>query len=234
MNGPALLSLQRLDTELDQIAGRRRRLAEHEAVASATAAVRAWESAVAEQRRTIEAASAAIAEAEAEGHTLDTKQQRLEAQLKTVIAPREAEALMSEIATLRAKHSDLDDAELAEMERQGDAESALAALLADEPRLSGEVAMATEVLDAALAALAAEEAEVRRARDEAAASIEVDDLRHYDEMRARHDGVAIVTISGGRCSGCHLDISRAELDEISRAQGPALPECPQCARLVVV
>lgn len=234
MNGAALLSLQHLDSELEQLAGRRRRLAEHAVLAEATAAHRAWSDEVAKHRQIADEAAAAIAGAETDGAALDAKQARLEAQLKTVIAPREAEALMSEIAGLKSRHSDLDDVELEAMERQADAETAIASLELDEGRLADAVADATAALDAVLAELAEEEAGLAGRRAEAATALTASELSLYDALRKRHDGVAIASLDGARCSGCHLDMSPAELDAIKHSTGPDLPDCPQCGRLLVL
>jgi predicted nucleic acid-binding Zn-ribbon protein len=234
MNGAALLSLQRLDSELEQLAGRRRRLAEHAALAEATAAQDAWSAEVAGHRRIADEATEAIVRAEADGAALDAKQARLEMQLKTIISPREAEALMSEISGLKARHSDLDDVELEAMERQAEAEVALNSLQLDEERLATAVAEATAARDAALAELAVEEAALLERRAEAAAALDGSELQLYDALRKRHDGVAIASLDGARCSGCHLDLSPAELDTIRHAAGPDLPDCPQCGRLLVL
>ena len=57
-----------------------------------------------------------ITELEAAGHANDAAIARLNKQLKTVIAPREAEALQHEIATCTEQRSQLDDRELELME----------------------------------------------------------------------------------------------------------------------
>lgn len=234
MNGPALLALQRLDTELELLTGRRRRLAEHEVLAQATKAHKAWLDACAALRRIVDEASSTIASAESDGAALDTKQRRLEAQLRTVIAPREAEALMSEIATLRAHHSDIDDVELAAMERSAEAEESLMTLELDEERMTVALAEATTALGAALAILAAEEQDLMTRRAGAAGSLTDAELRAYDSIRARHDGVAISTLDGSRCTACHLDLSPAELDIIRHPTSDDMPDCPQCGRLIAI
>lgn len=234
MNGPALLALQLLDSQLDALEGRRKRLPERAALDGARAA----HAAHAAERSRLEAivadATAAIERAEHDGGELDTKQRRLEAQLKTVIAPREAEALMSEIAQLRAKHGELDDVELEAMERQGEAESALAALAEAEPPLLDAVAAGQAPLAAAEADIAAEVADVSTRRDTAAAALATDELSMYTSMRARYGGVAIAQLERRTCTGCHVDLSPMEHDRVKAAPAGELPECPNCSRLLVV
>src|SRR4029450_10724154 len=104
----------------DQLTARRARIPEVEQLAAATAARDAWQGELDSAQRQLALAEEAIAVAQRGGAALTTRPARLEAQLKTVIAPREAEALMHEIDTLKAEHGALDDRELAAMEEQAE------------------------------------------------------------------------------------------------------------------
>ena len=113
-----LVELQRIDTLTDQLRVQRERSPLREEFTQATARWRAWE-----QRR--EAIQTRIAELESEveadeqhGAELATHLDRLERQLKTVIAPREAEALMHEIATFTTQRDELDIREIEAMEEE--------------------------------------------------------------------------------------------------------------------
>jgi predicted nucleic acid-binding Zn-ribbon protein len=234
VNGQALLALQLLDSQLDALDGRRRRLAERAAVEAAATAHAAHVAERARWQTIREEAERSIERAEEDGAALDTKQRRLEAQLKTVIAPREAEALMSEIATLKAKHDELDDVELAAMEQQSEAETALAELAALEPPLLDALAEARSALAAAEAAVDAEATTVRAQRDEASAALDDGDRATYTALRSRFGGVAIAQLDRRSCTGCHVDLSPMELDRVKAAVDGELPECPNCSRLLVV
>lgn len=234
MNGAALLALQLLDSELDAIGGRRRRLPERATLDAA----RAEQAVIAAERARLEsevrAAEAEIERAEHDGSELDTKRRRLEAQLKTVIAPREAEALMSEIATLTARRGEVDDVELDAMERQAGAEAALAMLAEREPAAAAAVDVAGAALAEADAALADQAAVVTGRRAEAAAALSADDLATYTALRARHGGVAIARIERRTCGGCHVDLSPMEYDQVKSTPDGEIAECPNCNRFVVV
>lgn len=234
MNGTALLALQTIDSELDLLAGRRQRLPERTAHAHAEAELAAVLVERSRLELVISEAIADIERSEHEGADLDRHQARLEAQLKTVIAPREAEALMHEIETLRRRHGALDDAELEAMQRQADAEQALAELLQVEAERRSRVSAAAEQLDATLSLLAGEERAVAERRRAAEEALSAADLEVYAAARRRHAGVGIAQVDGRACTGCHLDMSQAELEELRRAPVGELPECPNCGRLVVV
>jgi len=233
MNGPALLALQLIDADLDQFPGRRQRLPEVAALAAAHQASVAIAAQQAAQRAIVAETAAAIEGCEHQGAEIARHKNRLDAQLKTVIAPREAEALMHEIATLDGKRSELDDVELASMEQQGAAEQALAELEVEAGEAGERTAAAQADADVALAALAAEEATVRARRADADAVLNDAERAYYLAARKRHGGIGVCKVEGRTCSGCHVDISPGELDAMRLAPADELPECPNCARSLV-
>jgi hypothetical protein len=104
-----LLALQGFDISIDQANHRLTHLPEIDERRSCMQVVATLES----RQREIEAAIAAtedvIAKGERTTKEIDIKVKRLESQLKTVIAPREAEALQHEIATLRREREESDE-----------------------------------------------------------------------------------------------------------------------------
>jgi uncharacterized protein len=233
VNAAGLLALQLLDSELDQIDGRRKRLPERAALAEATAAQQRWQADRQVQQDRITAATAAIEQAEEAGAELDRKSAKLQAQLKTVIAPREAEALMKEIDGLAAKHGELDDVELAAMDDQAAAEAAIAELDGRAPELQAAVDEAAEVVRAAEAGLTADHDAVQARRDEAWAALSADEHSLYDTARKRHGGIGIARLERHTCTGCHVDLSQVEFERVMSAPAGELAECPHCDRFLV-
>ena len=84
--------------------------------------------------------------AEAANAELGTDRARLEAQMKTVIAPREAEPLMHAIETINGKRDELDDKELAALEEQAELDDELTAHLGNEESLRGALQSSDEAL----------------------------------------------------------------------------------------
>ena len=233
MNGDALLELQRLDSALDQIGHRRSRLPELAARNDAAAALAAQRGALADAEQRGAAAEATIERIEHDAADLTAKRTRLEAQMKTVIAPREAEALMHEIATLNTRRSELDDVELEALDLQADAEAQAAAIAAQLPAVDAALDAAQAAFDAASAELDREQQDDASARAEVAQQLTADEIATYERARAQFGGVAVAKLDGSRCDGCHLDISRGELDAIRDLPAGELGECPQCGRFLV-
>ncbi len=229
-----MLALQLLDTKLDAIEGRRKRLSERAVLDAARAEHATLVKERARLQGLVDAAYVAIEQSETAGAELDTKQRRLEAQLKTVIAPREAEALMHEIELLQAKHSALDDVELEAMEQQGEAESAMALLAEREPAVLETLAAAQAAFDEAEAQLAADVAGVMSERGIASSALSEREMSLYASLKARHGGMGIAQLERHTCTGCHVDLSQVEYEQVVNTPPSELPECPHCARLVVI
>jgi predicted nucleic acid-binding Zn-ribbon protein len=228
-----LLELQRLDTLADQLAHRRRNAPEREAATAARGAVEEHQRRRAASVGREQELELTIDALERDGEQLTTQRARLEAQLKTVISPREAEALMHELSTLAERRDALDDQELAALEEQSNLADAIAALDADAPRLEADAAAAATALSVVEAEIDGELAEVAAARAELVARLDGATIERYERLRARYGGVAVAKLEGSRCGGCHLDLSTAELNEVRAVGAGEFAECPNCGRLLV-
>lgn len=225
--------LQTIDSSLDQSAYRRAHLDErtaHQTAHAATAAARKSLESNEARRRAIDAEYGAI---EQSGRQLEAKIARLEGQLRNVVVTREAEAIQREIATLRSERDAGDEQGLVLL----DESESLAALV---PALEAEIAALTETEHVAAAALAAAEAALdesvaalRSEREAVVASLPAELLARYEQMRPAFKGVAVARLQGTRCTGCHLDLSRVEIEALRAVPRDEVPECPQCARILV-
>jgi predicted nucleic acid-binding Zn-ribbon protein len=140
---------------------------------------------------------------------------------------------MHEIARLNAERSALDDEELAAMDVLAEAETELATHIADESALRDAASLADE---GAAAARGVSQADIDSSliiRDGLRSTFDGATLKQYDTMRGNHNGVAIAKLNGLQCDGCHLDLSRGEVDAMKRLPEDEVVECPNCGRLLV-
>ena len=138
-----------------------------------------------------------------------------------------------EIETLSAHRNELDDRELEAMDQQAQAEQRLAELAADEDAVVAMRDAAAAELAGAQGSGAVDEAELTAQYSGARESLNFDEIEVYDRQRARHGGIGIAKLVGTRCDGCHLDLSRAEVDTIKALPPGELADCPQCSRVLV-
>ena len=144
---------------------------------------------------------------------------------------KEAQGLESELAALARRKSDLEDAELAVMERLEEADAAvaeqealIAATNAEGTELSAEgkraVAEATAAFDAAT-----------RDRAAIAGAVPADLLALYDRTAARSAGAAL--LRRRTCEGCHMVLSGTDLNAIRQAPEDEVVTCPECGCILV-
>lgn len=228
-----LLELQAIDTEIAQLEHRAGHLPEAAHFTEAkrvTADLRAELDRVEVEHRGL---VAVIESNEAAVTDMRKQLDRLNAQMKTVIAPREAEALQHEMANFGDRISSVEDESLAALERSEELDAALA-------RLGSEIAISGSNVDEAGRALQSALSEVQDAlkgaterRSATASTVDTQWLAQYEKRRVAHGGVAIARLVRATCGGCHIDLSTSEVEAVRR-EAPMQRECPNCARWLVV
>jgi uncharacterized protein len=228
-----LIALQEIDTVIDQLRHRIDRLAERAAVEEATAAVSRLGASRAAAEAERLAAEEAMAQIEADSAEVDAHRARLQSQMKTIISPREAEALQREMEVLASRRDGLDDRGLELLDVIGRAEEQAAAALAAEPEAQATLDAATAALTAVVAALEAEIAGLSVRREAAIGDTPAATMSTYESLRRVHAGLAVARLVGPQCTGCHLELSRAEAETVRHVPDGELPDCPSCGRILL-
>jgi predicted nucleic acid-binding Zn-ribbon protein len=229
-----LLTLQDHDLAIDEL---RRRLGNLPERAAAHALNERRHAAEAELARLAGELEKLASEEAAIEDSLATVEKRASALDDTLRSPgsatRDAQAIIHEIDQLRAQASELEEAGLALLEQR----DALLREQADNERVLSDVAAEIPAVLAALQTaegdagkeLAAREAE----RASAASEIDADVLATYERLRQRHAGVAVARVQAGVCTGCHLSLSAADLDQFNRLAPGQRATCEECGRLLI-
>lgn len=233
MDLKALFDLQQVDLLIDQARHALEHLAERDALGRREGELVRIRSQRDDIRREQQTQESELLDIESRSADVDTHRARLEAQLRTVIAPREAEALQHEIRTLSLQRSDLDDRGLELLEAASRAEESLIDVLEREAEAAQAESTARADLERAMSIMEAEIERLQERRRDAASIVTAADLAEYDKRRGSFAGVAVAEIKHGVCGGCHMDISISELDAIKRLAPDVAAECPNCNRLLV-
>lgn len=144
---------------------------------------------------------------------------------------KEVQGFQSELEALARRKSDLEDAELAVMERLEEADAAvaeqealIAATNAEGADLSAEgkraVAEATAAFDAAT-----------RDRTAVAGTVPADLLALYEKLAVRSSGAAL--LRRRTCEGCNMVLSGSDLNALRHAAEDAVVTCPECGCILV-
>ncbi|MFI7440251.1 zinc ribbon domain-containing protein [Nonomuraea indica] len=229
-----LLDLAELDTAADRLAHRRRTLPELAEIEEQSKRYAKLATEVIEAET--EAGDLAREQAKAESD-VDTVRARAERDQKrldsgAVTSPKDLAGLQSEIVSLQRRQGDLEEVVLEIMERREAADTRAADLRARRDELAATRAAAEDRRDAALAEIDKEAAEVRTRRGEVSADIPADLLALYEKLREQY-GVGAAMLHGGRCQGCKVALSIAEMNRIKAAPHDEVLRCDECRRILV-
>jgi uncharacterized protein len=231
----ALLGVQDLDTQADQLRHRRAHLAERARLDEVTAGLAATEAGGAAASAERDELCRRQAELEAELSDLERRTSDLDRRMRSgaVTAPRDLQAMAGQIDAMKRRRSDLEDADLEVMEALDPVEARVTELQDRWLELDQEATELRAVVGEAEAAIDGELGTVVAARKEAAAPLPPELLATYERLRQRLGGVGAASLVGSSCGGCHLTLSAAEIDRIRRLPADAVVTCEQCGRILV-
>jgi hypothetical protein len=229
-----LLELQKIDTALSQLVHRQANLDERKALVAAKTALVVSQGENARLNAELIAAKDEISSLEAANKKCEAQIAKYSQQLKTVIAPREAEALQHEIETVRTERSANDDKELLLLETSENLELQLRLTVEQINELSAAVASATATLNEALKICEDEKKSLEAKRLDVASAIEIKLIKLYDVKRTKRTTAAVADLHGSKCQSCHLDLSVVELSALRKLGAEEFAECPNCDCYLVV
>ncbi|MEV7264435.1 C4-type zinc ribbon domain-containing protein [Micromonospora aurantiaca] len=228
-----LLDLQAIDTALAQLAHRRRTLPERAELEALARELSALEDERVRAQVAVDDLDRDIARIEKDVDQVRARKSKDEARLASGSGPaRELEAIQHELVSLNRRQSDLEDAELELMEQRETAQGVLDGI---ESRLAEarERRAATEQRrDETLAEISKEEEFKRTSRQPLAGDLPADLIGLYDKIR-EDTGMGAALLTGGRCGGCRLEMSGADLARIRRADPDDVVRCEECRRIMV-
>src|SRR5690606_19217953 len=149
-----------------------------------------------------------------------------------VSSPKELEGLQSEIASLQRRQAELEEVVLEVMERREAAEAEAASVTAELERAEAGREAAEERRSAAALEIEDERATERDRRERLAKEVPQDLLALYTKLRDQY-GIGAAALHYGRCEGCKLALSTAELGRIRQAPADEVLRCEDCRRIVV-
>ena len=229
-----LLELQKIDTALSQLVHRQANLDERKVLATAKAALVASQGENARLTAELTASKDKISSLESANKKCEAQIAKYSQQLKTVIAPREAEALQHEIETVRTERSANDDKELQLLETSENLELQLRLTVEQINELSAGVASATAALNEALKICEDEKKSLDEKRHGVASAIDSKLIKLYDVKRTKRTTAAVADLHGSKCQSCHLDLSVVELSALKKLGAEEFAECPNCDCYLVV
>jgi uncharacterized protein len=231
----ALITLQDVDTGIDQLRHRRSHLPERAELTAIDLEVAGCHQAASQTAAARDEIAGQQSVVEAELSSTEARAEAVSKRLYggTVSASRELQAMAADVESLKARASLLEDQVLELMEQREPLDAALADLSARIGSLDARRQVTAAALRSEEAVVDAELARLVALRSEAAGSVAADLLASYDRLRARLGGVAVARLVGNHCDGCHLSLPAMELDRIRHLPAGELVTCEQCGRILV-
>ena len=230
-----LLSLQAVDSAVDQLEFRRANLPEQKALDENADTLAKVSTEYASAKDRLERLTQQQRKHENEIATIDSRRKSEEGRMYSglIRSEKELEALRHEIGSLRGRKSDLEDSLLEIMEQIEDLESMVTALKERHVELTASVEDLTLSRDAAAIDIDDELVSRREERVRLAAEIPDEVRKYYEDLRSRKDGVAVAELHGRTCAGCRLALTQIELEDLRRDAAEGLARCEQCGRILV-
>ncbi|WP_431800690.1 zinc ribbon domain-containing protein [Microbacterium sp. bgisy203] len=176
-------------------------------------------------------ARAELARLESDVALVDARAARDTERLAATSNVKEAQGLEHELASLAARKSALEDAELEIMERLEAADAAVAAQEAVIAATNDEGARVSAEGKAAVAGATATWESATRDRAAIAERVPGDLLAVYDRIAAR--GVGAGLLRARTCGACHMVLSGTDLSSLRQAADDDVVTCPECGAILV-
>ncbi|MEY2470241.1 MAG: uncharacterized protein QOF21_2939 [Actinomycetota bacterium] len=230
----ALLSLQDHDVAIDQLKRKLAQLPERAAAHALNERRHADESRLHELSAELDALAAEEATVEADLAVVETRAKSLDEGLRSPgSATRDAQAIIHEIDHLKERAGALEERGLELLEQRDVIANERARVQAGLDEIASEAPKVLAAVATAEGDAARELATLEAERAEAAGTVDAALMDTYERLRARLDGVAVARVVNGSCTGCHLALSSADLEQMAKLGPDGHMSCEQCGRILI-
>lgn len=230
-----LLDLQNLDSELQRLDHRARTLPEAAEAAELKERAEALEAELLSVRTKASDVERRQRKAESDVEQVRDRTDRDNKALDSgqITSAKELQNLQSEIASLARRQAELEEIVLEVMEQSEQLSAEVDRVATAREEAVAEHTATVARRDTALAEIQWDRTRLAQDRERVVEEIPSDLLGLYDKLRAQYDGVAAAPLRYGRCGGCALQLSTAEINEIKAAAADEIMRCEDCRRILV-
>ena len=227
-----LLDLQAIDTRLQQLDHRMKQLPELAVLAALAVDAERLRSQRATESGAVEDAGIELRRIESDVTTVEARITRDADRLQVSSSPKDVAGLESELVGLRRRRDELEEIELAVMEKLETLENGVRITSAEQAEVLARVAAVEEERDGALSVLAAERAEAAANRAVIASGLAADLVALYERQRQRY-GAGASHLRGGVSSASGVKLLENELAIVRAASPDDVLICPDSQAILV-
>lgn len=151
----------------------------------------------------------------------------------SVSDPKSLQGLLDEIEHLGRRIDELEDTQLEAMESLDEAREVAARAVDAKVGIEDKLRALLKVREGKLAGIAAERGQREAERDAIASALPADLLALYTRVADKSGGVGAALLRQGRCGGCQLEATTADLTRYRAAGDDEVLRCEECNRILV-
>ena len=229
-----LLTLADLDSEMARVQHTARTLPQHAAIAELMANRQTAGDELVASDTEVEDLGAAVRKAEADLLPVRSRLERERQRIAdgSVVDAKILRSLTEEVEHVQRRITELEDAELELMGQLEEATERRDKVAAAKEQIDVKLRAEVAARDEAVAALRQEGADLAATRGPIASLIPKDLGALYEKLRA-NTGLGAAMLRAGRCGGCQLEATIADLDAYRRAPANQVLRCVECDRIRV-
>lgn len=226
-----LLSLVNLDLEITRTKASLAQLTNGEAFADIRAQQRNAAALLIESRNALDSVELELTRAEADLKLVEERIAKDNLRLNQTSSPKDAQGIQSELETLTKRKSELEDLELAVMERKEEVQAVYQTVLSDKQNIDAELAAKESANESEIMKLRSGLDLMTTQRAQQAGRIDRELIQLYDKKAAR--GIPVGRLVNRECGACRMTIGATALTEILATPRDEIATCPDCQAILI-
>lgn len=184
-----------------------------------------------EARNHLDSVELELSRAEADLHTVEQRIDKDNLRLNSTASSKDAQGIQSELQTLAKRKSELEDMELAILEKKDEVAAAFAEVQARKTLNENELRAAETKIEAEVLKQRSGLDLITQQRAQQAALLPVELLSLYEKKASR--GIAIGRLTGRECGACRISLGATAFAEIQGLASDDIATCPDCQAILV-
>lgn len=226
-----LLSLSTLDLEITRAKVALSSLTSGEAFASLRTAQRDAAAMLIESRNQVDSVELELTRAEADLKLVEQRIEKDNLRINKTSSSKDAQGIQAELETLKKRKSELEDLELAVLERKEEVEAAYQTILEDKNSIDQELAAKESANEAEIMKLRSGLDLLTQQRAQQVSRIDSELIELYEKKAAR--GLPVGRLLNRECGACRITIGATALSEILALPKDEIATCPDCQAILV-
>ena len=228
-----LLRLQAIDTKFQQVEHQVKSLPQHAELTALGGAAETARMTLGTRNGELEDVRIELGRTESDVDVVEKRIARDTERVQHTSSVKDVQALETELAALRKRLFNLEEIEIAVMERLEERESAVSEAEAERDVIAVRIVETEQARDVALIDLNRQLSELTRDHSTITATITDELSALYEKRRVAGRGNAAALLRARTCSGCTMTLTGGDLEAARMAPDDDVLFCPDCGAILV-